>query len=327
MPHRCTRPRLSFLAVLCLLLPGPAGGQEIPTGLPELRDLVEERALRIAQSGLEEYLASHPRDGEAWELLGRAREGRWLFEEAAEAYEQALRYRGESSELLMRYVITRGRSLNILSAIFQAARLRDMAARALELDPMDTEARAVLAAYYAVLPGIVGGDRARAERIVEELVELSPADGYTLQGFQAAEQGLPDSVKVNRWEAALRADPGHTGALLALGLHWIGQDSAERAMDYYARAARADPDDPQVWLSFGRAWRRLDRNERAAEHFRTALGLDPFFAPARFALAEYYQEHGQRQEAIRAYSRLAVNNPTYESKTVRRRLRELRHPR
>jgi len=326
MSLRMLRPLLPLLTAPVLLAAATAGAQELSTDLGTLRQQVEERSLRIAQAGLERYLDTHPRDGEAWELLGRAREGRWIFEPAAEAYEQALRYQGESSGLLMRYVITRGRSLNILSAIFQAARLRDMAARALELDPMDTEARAALAAYYAVLPGIVGGDRARAERLVEELVELSPADGYTLQGFQAAEQDLPDSVKVNRWNAAIREDPEHTEALLALGLHWIGQDSTRLALSYYDRAARSDPDDPQVWLSYGRALRRADRIDQAAEYFRRALELDPFFAPARFALAEYFQEKGEVRQAIRQYSRLAVNNPTYEARTVRRRLRDLQRP-
>jgi tetratricopeptide (TPR) repeat protein len=246
-----------------------------------------------------------------------------MFDEAADAYREALDLLPETSELLMRWVNSRARSLNILSAIFKAARLRDAAARALEIDPLNVEARGALAAYYEVLPGIVGGDKAKASRLVEELVALSPADGNTLLALHAQQKEEPDSVKVRYLELALEADPAHKGALIQMGLHWIDKESFEVGLEYYERAAQSDPQDPQVWLSYARAYRRMGEADRSAELFRKTLEVDPYFAPARLNLAEYYEADGQATEALRNYTRLAINNPTYETKEVGKRIRRL----
>jgi cytochrome c-type biogenesis protein CcmH/NrfG len=292
-------------------------------GLDRLRRQVSDHRYREAQAGLENWLETHPRDGEAWRLLGQVREGRWDYKNAADAYERAMDLLGENPDLLMRWVMTKGQTLNILSAIFSAAKLKDAVERVVELEPTNMEARGLLAAYYAVLPGIVGGSQEKSDRIVQELVQLDPAAGLTLQGYQAEQAGLPDSVKVNRWEAAIRHDPGFAGALYALGQHLVRQERFEEGLELYRRAMRAEPGDMRLRLSYGRALRRAGRADEAADEFRAILADDPYYADARFYLAEYYERIEDRQAAIREYQTLALHNPHYEEKEIRRRLRRL----
>jgi cytochrome c-type biogenesis protein CcmH/NrfG len=301
----------------------PVAAQDRPVEFERLRQQVTARAYREAQPGLERWVELHPRDGEAWRLLGQTCEGRWDYKNAADAYEQALAWEGESPELLMSWVMTKGKTLNILSAIFTAARLRDALERVLQMEPANMEARGLLAAYYAVLPGIVGGSKEKSERIVQELVALDPAAGLTLQGYQAEQAGLPDSVKVNRWQAAIRIDPDFAGALYAFGQYLVSQERYEDGLDYYRRAMAAEPDDLRLRLSYGRALRRAGRPEESAAEFRALLAIDPYYADARFYLAEYYEKQGDNRAAIREYQTLANYNPHYEEKEIRRRLRQL----
>ncbi len=321
---RTVRLGVTGLVLLGLLVPVRLTcAQDPQEGLERLRRQVADHRFREAQLGLERWVEAHPRDGEAWRLLGQTYEGRWDYKNAADAYEQALACLGESPDLLMSWVMTKGQTLNVLSAIFAAARLRDAVERVLQMDPTNMEARGLLAAYYALLPGIVGGSKEKSDRIVQELVALDPAAGLTLQGYQAEQADLPDSVKVNRWEAAVRIDPDFAGALYALGQYLVSQEDYEEGLAFYRRAMAAEPDDLRLRLSYGRALRRAGRPDDAAAEFRNVLAVNPYYADARFYLAEYYEKQGDVRAAIREYQTLATYNPHYEEKEIRRRLRRL----
>ncbi len=65
------------------------------------------------------------------------------------------------------------------------------------------------------------------------------------------------------FERALEANPNSPDALYLLGLAWLREDEAERALDYLARAEVLVPDDPRVAASQERARRLLDRKRAA----------------------------------------------------------------
>lgn len=324
------RTPLGILSVILLLLAGTASAsaQTEDSELTAIRRQIERYEYRLAESSLEDYVERHPGHAEAWELLGAIRQARWDFAAAAAAYRKALDLGRENAPLLRGWIEAEGRSRSNISLVFRARRLKRSAERALELDPYHVETRAILAAYYYLLPGFLGGDKQRANRLVEELVELSPADGYYLMGERAKEEKKPDATILDHWVTTLQYNPQHSAALRALGKYWMDQDSTALALDYYRRAAAADPDDPTVYLSLGRVYRdkRVGMEEESAEQFRKALEIDPFLAPARMNLAEHYETVGEKQEAIREYQRLALNNPTYRARDVRRRLRRLIRP-
>jgi tetratricopeptide (TPR) repeat protein len=108
-----------------------------------------------------------------------------------------------------------------------------------------------------------------------------------------------------------------------LGLYWIEHGAVDDAINYYRRAVDADPHDPWVYLSYGRALRRADMHDSSAVQFEMALQIDPFFAPARLNLAEYHKLVGNTEEAINHYQAMTRNNPTYMTRDIERRLREL----
>jgi tetratricopeptide (TPR) repeat protein len=111
--------------------------------------------------------------------------------------------------------------------------------------------------------------------------------------------------------------------LLELGRYYLRREEWEEAIPLYARAVESAPADPRVLTSYGRALRRSGDREAGADQYRRALELDPFWADARYALAEHYARIDDRESARREYQLLALNNPSYESREVRRRLQAL----
>jgi tetratricopeptide (TPR) repeat protein len=313
----------AFALLSCLLVPVAAVAQTVADGPGEVRALLEARDYRSAQLQAAAWLERHPDDAEVWELLGRAQKERWLFKAAAGSYERAQKLGRENAQLLREWIEAKARGTSKVSLVFRVGRLKRTAERALELDPLDVRTRAALAAYYYMVPGFLGGDKKEADRLIEELVALSAADGYYLHGLRAKEEEAPDETILRYWETALSHDSEHTLTLLDMGTFWKDRDELERSLGYLERAAASAPDDAQILTAYARGFRRMDRFEESAIHFQRALDVNPYYAPARLNLAEYHEKHGEKQDAIREYTNLARFNPTYQEKEVRRRLRRL----
>jgi tetratricopeptide (TPR) repeat protein len=313
----------TFALLTTLLCSAAAAGQTATDGPVEVRALLEAKDYRGAQLEATAWLERHPEDAEAWELLGRAQKERWLFAAAARSYERAQKLGRENAQLLREWIEAKARGTSKVALVFRVGKLKRTAERALELDPLDVRTRAALAAYYYMVPGFLGGDKKEADRLIEELVVLSAADGYYLHGLRAKEEEAPDATILRYWETALGHDPDHTLTLLDLGTFWKERDELERSLGYLERAAASAPDDAQILTAYARGFRRMDRFEESAIHFQEALDVNPYYAPARMNLAEYHEKHGEKQDAIREYTMLARHNPSYEEKEVRRRLRRL----
>lgn len=91
--------------------------------------------------------------------------------------------------------------------MFNVGRARRAADRAVELDPSNPLAHVAAAGFYINAPGIVGGDRARGSRHVEEARRLAVDSDYVLflvavwDARLAREEGDPDGAR----EAIARA--------------------------------------------------------------------------------------------------------------------------
>ena len=310
------------LFVLSTASPG-AIAQIENSELGPIYQLLEQHLYLQAEQELGIHLEQNRRDAEAWQLLGTARQGRWDFKKAAEAYQRALGLGRENAPLLRRWIESEGRSLSNVARVFNARRLKNAAQRALELDPYHVETRGVIAAYYYYLPRLLGGSKKKASRLVEELVELSPADGYYLLGARARDEDKPDSVTLDYWSNALEHNPEHIATLRDLGLYRIDNGDVEEGINYYKRAVEADTENPGIYLSYGRGLRRADMHDSSAVQLKKALQIDAFYAPARLNLAEYYERVENSEAAIKHYWTLVKNNPSYMTREIEKRLGNL----
>lgn len=71
---------------------------------------------------------------------------------------------------------------NSFKALGMIGEVKQSFEKAIELNPKHIEARWALVMIYIQLPGFVGGSESKAIRYSEELLKLSPVDGYLSRG-------------------------------------------------------------------------------------------------------------------------------------------------
>lgn len=91
---------------------------------------------------------------------------------------------------------------NKFKALGMIGEVKESFEKAIELNPKHIEARWALVMIYIQLPGIVGGSETKAIKYSNELLKLSPVDGYLSRGqidehfkrYSAAEQQYKKAI-------------------------------------------------------------------------------------------------------------------------------------
>jgi tetratricopeptide (TPR) repeat protein len=195
---------LVMLTVVCLLT-GSARAQSPAADLAEhghwkrLKALVEPRA------------AANPNDAEAQWLLSRTRmvhkdvDGALAPAEKAAALDpKNVEYRWQVAQV----VGEMASSASVFKQMGLAKRYKREVETALALNPRHTPSMTGLMEYYYRAPGIVGGDKAKAEAIPEQIMAISKVDGYLAKArlLSRADPPQPGQVEQAYVQAAL-ADP------------------------------------------------------------------------------------------------------------------------
>lgn len=173
-------PVILFLFVCLLVNAQPAYQDGV--------SLFEEERYEEARPYFLSYLAKHPGHLGAIEYLGDISSYTEQWDEAIGYYEQLI----EADDANANYHFKMGGGLGMkalsisklraLSYVGDIKKHFEMAAR---LDPQHIETRWALVEYYIQLPGIIGGSERKAKRYADELMDISPVDGYLSHGYIA----------------------------------------------------------------------------------------------------------------------------------------------
>ena len=206
-----------------------------------------------------------------------------------------------------------------------AGRSREAFEKAVELDPRNPEMAFALMQYYAMAPGIVGGDDDRARELGETIKGLDPVWGHLATGALAMSIDEDKAAAARAYRAALDADPDSLRARQSLGALYSSDGRWADARALWDERLAAKPDDGFAIYAVGRLaalsgedldrglamldrylampdkpadigeapahWRRglvldhLDRREEAIASIRKGLELDPHMADAKKDLA------------------------------------------
>ena len=110
-------------------------------------------------------------------------------------------------------------------------------------------------------------------------------------------------------ESAVAAEPGHAGALNALGLVALGAGDAAGAVRSFEQAPRADPAAPPLWLNLAIAHRAAGDAAREIASLDRALALDPYLMPALLQKAQALHRLGRDPESAEVYRALFAATP------------------
>ncbi len=265
--------------------------------------------------------------------LGRSSELAGWYDRALDAYNEALVFAPEDSELLT----------GIGNIYFRQGRLDEAEAlyhRTLAKDSTHTVARYNIALIYAKtdrydeaielfadnpamdrrLEGALEGssvsavDRSRTRSIAAYRARLGRMGGPSgpppsnrrgrkpppyiyMMGLTYYHQGAEISA-MKAFEQALAEDPGLAEAHLYLGNIHARQDRQTAAIEAFEKAIDLDADFVEAYNNLGSMYANVDRTEDAMAAYRKALSLNDRFYDARTNLGLLYAEAGRLDDAI-----------------------------
>ncbi len=274
---------LSTVPLVALLAYGLYGSPDMPAVPASARAMGgAPRDIAAAVGQIEAHLAKSPGDGQGWAVLAPVylRAGR--ADDAARAYENALRLVGEDPSRLADY----GEAVTMAASGVIPAKARAAFERANVLDPAAPKPR-----FYLAEAAAQDGDVAQARQRYAALAEGAPADAPWLPLVRASLARLDGQAPA--------ASPGPAAnpeaAKAIAGLAPADRQAAIRGMvaGLDARLA-AQGGSAEEWSRLVRAYGVLgerERTEHALARARTALAADP---AGRAALEAVAREIGQR---------------------------------
>ncbi len=134
--------------------------------------------------------------------------------------------------------------------------------KALELDAESIRAREGLFMFYLFLPGVAGGDEAKAQELASEIAERDAAHGH-----------------------------------MANALFVAKQKNIKQAETEFIKAAELASQDTEIQLRAGMFFLQNKKNEQAVALFGKALEINPAYVPAKFYRAKAYHNSGESEKA------------------------------
>jgi cytochrome c-type biogenesis protein CcmH len=231
-----------------------------------LEDPASDRNLEALVARVEARLREHPEEGEGWDVIAPVYLGWRRYNDAAEAYEQAIRLLGESAKRLS----GQGQALVLANSGVVTEEARRALERAVELDPslvephilltiakeQDGQFAAAIADWRALLARETGDQPWREmveKRIAEDEAHLSgkPVAQAPQAAPAEASQQVQRGPSAEEIAAAQNMSPGDRQAMI------------QRMVEGLAARLDQQGDDLPGWLKLVRAYSVLDRKDDA----------------------------------------------------------------
>ena len=277
------------------LVAGVMGVASATWGADDAATLVEQGHWRRARAAIEAALASKPDDAAARALHAEVLQAFDENEAAMKEAEKAVALAPQSADAHYRLAEVVGdmaQNAGPFKGLGLAKRFRKEAEAAIALDPNHVDARLGLMVFYLKAPGIAGGDKKAARRMVEEVEKLSPERAWQARSRFAAE--TKDTAAIpGIYRDAVARNPGSYDARVALA-NWSipAWRNARPAAEEQALAAMAlEPHrvGPYVTLAMvlagAKRWDELDALLARADA-AVPDDLSPHYQAGRIALVE-----------------------------------------
>jgi tetratricopeptide (TPR) repeat protein len=167
---------LASAAVACLLAVPAHAAPDAAT-----RRLLDAGHWKQARAILEPRVKANPSDAEAAALLSRVRQAFGSLDAALPLAETAVTLEPNVADYHWRLAEVVGQMAQRASVFKQIGlgrRFRQEAETAMKLDARHLDSRAGMISFYIQAPGIVGGDRKKADQLAEEIARIDPAAGF-----------------------------------------------------------------------------------------------------------------------------------------------------
>ncbi|QIE60360.1 tetratricopeptide repeat protein [Rasiella rasia] len=146
----------------------------------------------------EQYLKEHPNHKKTREYLGDIAGYKKDWDTAIDFYEDLVKEDENSANYHFKYGGALGMKALSISRIRAATYIGDIKEHfetAAQLDANHIEVRWALVEFYIQLPGIIGGSEKKATKYANQLLKISPVDGYLANGYIAEYSDRPNDAE------------------------------------------------------------------------------------------------------------------------------------
>lgn len=147
--------------------------------------LFEAKKYNLAKPALESVLKNDPDNLKAIEYLGDIAGYTKNWNEAIKYYEKLKKALPKSANYQFKFggaLGMKAKDANKFAALGMLDDVENAFLTAAKLDSKHIESRWALVEFYLQIPGFLGGSESKAQKYADELVVISPVDGYLARG-------------------------------------------------------------------------------------------------------------------------------------------------
>ncbi len=193
--------------------------------------LFEAGKYDLAQPIFESFLKENPSHLKTIEYLGDIAGHYKSWDKAIVYYKKLKELKPTEANYYYKYggvLGMKAKEVNKFKALGMIGEVKESFEKAIVLNPKHIEARWALVFLYIELPGIVGGSETKAIKYSNELLKLSPVDGYLSRG-QIDEYFKRYTSAEQQYKKAIAAGSTKTGSQMLANLYKNKMKQPEKA--------------------------------------------------------------------------------------------------
>jgi tetratricopeptide (TPR) repeat protein len=174
-----------------------------------------------ARPVFESFLKENPSHLKTMEYLGDIAGYQKSWDKAIVYYQKLKQLKPSEANYYFKYggvLGMKAKESNKFAALGMIGEVKESFEKAIELNPKHIEARWALVTIYIKLPGFVGGSESKAIKYSNELLKLSPVDGYLSRG-QIDEHFKRYTAAEQQYKKAIAAGSTKVGVQMLDNLH------------------------------------------------------------------------------------------------------------
>ena len=183
--------------------------------------LFREEKFEQAQVLLEHVLVTQPSNLKAIEYLGDIAGHNKSWDKSSGYYKKLKQLKPTEANYYYKYggvLGMKAKESSKFKALGMIGEIKESFEKAITLNPKHIEARWALVMIYIQLPGIVGGSETKAIKYSNELLKLSPVDGYLSKGQIEEHFGRYSSAET-QYKKAIAAGSTKIGSQMLANLY------------------------------------------------------------------------------------------------------------
>lgn len=262
--------------------------------------LLENGHFKRLRTVAEKKAKANPNDAAAQYYLARIKYEQGDLDAALPLAEKAAALDPQNADC--RYMIAgiygrKAQHANIFKKFGLARRYKQEAEAAIAINPLHMGAREGLMEFHLKAPGIIGGDKKKAEQYINEIMRIDPARGNLAEATRAVIEEKLDLLE-SFYDKAVEANPKNYSALFSLANYYLGkmQQKPDLSEEHLREALHVEPVriGPYSCLANLYSPAKHDAGEAqkehnlAEKHLRKALQAEPDRIGAYSCLASLY---------------------------------------